>query len=398
MECPRCHAPLPEVAQFCHVCGTNVAQADHERRSSFAAKPDESVSKLSLVSTIMPRGAAAHPQTYKLALVGALLLTLVAAIFGAMPMALMLAAFSIPVVYVVYLYDVNQWENEPVRVVLMAFALTFVLGLAWTWVWHRFLSPDQPLESVHGGGASMSVWGFLLFALVIPIVGEVIRQAGPVFLASRPQFDDLMDGMTFGVVSGVAYAAAETLITHGDLLRLGFAGLGGVDSLQMASLVFLQGFVKPLLYGTATGLAAAEFSGLGKGYDGFTGRYAKGLLWAIGSVAVYTLCTYLLSFLDNRVLGFLLAIVIGAALLALLIVRLRRALHLGLMEAAMEHHARAGLNGGELGFCPQCEMPLVDGSAFCSSCGASTRVSVRPSGRAAAPVATTTAAHEEGPA
>ena len=53
---------------------------------------------------------------------------------------------------------------------------------------------------------------------MVPIVGEAIRQVGPVLLASRPEFDDLMDGLTFGVISGVAYACFDTIVRYWDLL------------------------------------------------------------------------------------------------------------------------------------------------------------------------------------
>ena len=33
--------------------------------------------------------------------------------------------------------------------------------------------------------------------------------------------------------------------------------------------------------GTATGIACAEFSGLGRGYDGFTPRYFRGVVEAV---------------------------------------------------------------------------------------------------------------------
>ena len=112
----------------------------------------------------------------------------------------------------------------------------------------------------------------------MPIVGEAIRQVGPVLLASRPEFDDLMDGLTFGVVSGVAYSCFDTIVRHWDLMT---GGLQGQDPGLWVSLIFLEGFVKPLIIGTATGIACAEFSGLGHGYDGFTPRYFRGLAEAV---------------------------------------------------------------------------------------------------------------------
>lgn len=75
------------------------------------------------------------------------------------------------------------------------------------------------------GGSGFNLTGFLIAALLVPIVGELIRQVGPVLLASRPEFDDLMDGLAFGVISGVAYATADTLVKNWGLLTGGYAGL-----------------------------------------------------------------------------------------------------------------------------------------------------------------------------
>ena len=33
MECPRCNTSLPEVAHFCHVCGTDLVSQDGGRKA-----------------------------------------------------------------------------------------------------------------------------------------------------------------------------------------------------------------------------------------------------------------------------------------------------------------------------------------------------------------------------
>lgn len=113
MQCSRCRADVPEAAHYCQVCGLDTHTDDGARRASYAAKPNESVVSLKLVSTIMPRGAAIRPMTYQFALGLALLVTVIAAASGALPIAVLIAAFAMPIVYIVYLYDVNLWEDEP---------------------------------------------------------------------------------------------------------------------------------------------------------------------------------------------------------------------------------------------------------------------------------------------
>ena len=370
MDCPRCHAHIPETAHYCPSCGDDRRTGDTGRRRSFAARPDEPVASFALVSTIMPRGSGQRPQTYRVALTIALVVALVAAIFGAMPIAVLVAAFALPIVYIVYMYDVNLWEDEPIPVTGLAFGLTGVLAIVWTIVWTLLRGPVSfatPSFDGSGSGAP-SLTTFLLVALLVPVVGEVLRQVGPVLLASRPQFDDLMDGLTFGVISGVAYATFDTLVRHWALLS---GGLQDADPGLWVSLIFLEGFVKPLIMGTATGLACAEFSGLGRGYDGFTPRYLRAFVLAVVANVAYQGGTYLFSFLGSATLGVLLSIVWGLLVLGILVLRLRVVLHTGLMEAALEHAARTAGVGpeGEIEFCTRCEMPLQPGAAFCAACG-----------------------------
>lgn len=368
MQCPGCHADNPESSHYCHHCGTDLRSGEVGRRHAFAARPDEPVASFALVSTIMPRGAGTHPQTYKLAFGIALVAALVCAIFGAVPMAIVLAAFAIPIVYVVYLYDVNLWKDQPVQVVLSAFLVTAALATLFTVLWTRL----WPI----GGGAlaisepSPSIRDLLVVAVLVPIVAMILMQIGPAYLASRPQFDDLIDGLTFGVVAGVAYAALETIVLNADVLTGG--GQGSGDPALWLSLVFAQGFVKPLVYGTAAGLAGAEFSGLGKGYDGFTGRYFRAVAFAMAMLAVYQGGVYLLGFVGRQPMGQILGMAWGLLLLAVLILRVRTVLHVGLLEAALKTRAVATSGSTDaVGYCPQCEMPLVVAASFCSVCGVS---------------------------
>ena len=182
-----------------------------------------------------------------------------------------------------------------------------------------------------------------------------------------------MDGLTFGVISGVAYACFDTLVRDWSLLT---GGIAQIDPGRWVALIFLEGFLKPLIIGTATGLACAEFSGLGRGYDGFKPRYFGGLASAIVANIAYQAGAYLFFFVGSPTLGATLQILWALIILGVLLLRLRVVLHAGLMEAALEASARQGSPGatGELQFCAHCEMPLIDNASFCNACGTAIRL------------------------
>ncbi|MFZ0529990.1 MAG: zinc ribbon domain-containing protein [Propionicimonas sp.] len=380
MDCSRCHSSVPDVAHFCHRCGQNLVPGGAGDRRRFALQPDEPVASFAVISTIMPREAGRHPQTYRTAFTITVVAALVAAIFGAMPIAVLIAAFAIPIVYLTYLYDVNLWEDSPVLVTAAAFVLTGILAALFTLAWTAWLPLTTTLRTPDGTLLTGPGWStFGIVAILVPVVGELIRQVGPVLLARRPAFDDLMDGVTFGVASGVAYACADTLVRQWALLT---GGLVAAQPTQLASLVFLEGFIKPLVMGTATGLAVAEFSGLGKGYDGFTGRYFAAVGAAIGANVVYNTGILMLGYVGTGSVALILQVLWGLLVLAALILRLRTVLQTGLLEAALEAAARQDPgSAADPGFCARCELPLLPGSAFCSACGISTRA------RAKVPVA-----------
>ncbi|HIT74177.1 MAG TPA: PrsW family intramembrane metalloprotease [Candidatus Avipropionibacterium avicola] len=368
MTCPRCRAGVPDVAHFCHRCGQDLRAGDDQtRRNRFAVKPDEPVASFAILSTIMPRGVNQRPSTYRLALVAGLTIALISVIFGNLPSAILVSVVTIPLVYIVYLYDVNLWDDQPVRVTALAFGVTFAAGLVFTIAWTRLSGANDPT-----GGFSFG--GLLVFVLLVPIIGEVIRQVGPVLLASRPQFDDLLDGLTFGVVAGVAYSAAETLVMYWPSIVGGSSSSDGIGT--WVSVIFLHGFIKPVILGTASGIAAAEFAGLGKGYDGFTARYLRGLGIAIGGVAAFYLGLYLLGLIPDGVVSVALSVFWGLAVAGALVILLRTALHTGLLEAALESAAREGGvgDGDNLEFCAACEMPLMEAAQFCNACGSSVRL------------------------
>ena len=103
-----------------------------------------------------------------------------------------------------------------------------------------------------GGIGSMSFPALLIFAVLLPVVAEVAKNVFAVLLAARPQFDDMIDGLTFGVAAGTAYAAFETVVVYSSVFTAqDFRTTTGIASWMVVVVNVMV--VKSLIYGTATG-------------------------------------------------------------------------------------------------------------------------------------------------
>jgi hypothetical protein len=368
------------------VCGADVRAATAEgqsRRRVYAAHPGEPLLSFNIVTSLMPLASGTTPQTYRTVLAVGLAIPVVGAILGALPFALAAAAVVVPVTYLLYLYDVNEWEDQPVPVVAAAVGLAGVLALGFTLLWRDVLL-DGPVEFLNRSrGAEIDGRTLLVVGLLVPVVGEVLKQLGPLWLASRPQFDDLIDGLTFGVAAGAAFAATETLVLNHHLLLSGQNRVSDPDAALWVSLVVVAALVKPIVYGAATGIACAAYSGLGEGYDGFTPRYYRALAEAVGANVAFQVGLYLAS-LAGGATGAMLGLAWGLLVAVALLLRLRWLLHTALLEAALEAAQRDSVPRAasrDVGFCSECELPLLHESSFCSACGAAVRAASKASRR-----------------
>ncbi|HEY8170658.1 MAG TPA: hypothetical protein VIH24_06120, partial [Candidatus Limnocylindria bacterium] len=106
---------LPAGARFDPVSGALLgadAGGGGERKQSFALQPGEPVASFNVVSALMPLASGSAPQTYRWALGLGILIPVVAGALGFLAFAFVAAALVVPAVYVVYMYDVNQWEDQ----------------------------------------------------------------------------------------------------------------------------------------------------------------------------------------------------------------------------------------------------------------------------------------------
>src|SRR4051812_48301185 len=165
---------LPLGARFDPVTGAELgSRAGGERRGSFALQPGEPVASFNLVTSLMPMASGRSPQTYRWALGLGILIPVVAGALGFLAFAFVAAAVVVPAVYVVYMYDVNQWEDQPLGVVLGAVGVAAALGTGFTFLWHAgILGGDlSPVAFGDNDAGGIRLSSLLVLVLLVPIVG-----------------------------------------------------------------------------------------------------------------------------------------------------------------------------------------------------------------------------------
>jgi hypothetical protein len=259
-----------------------------------------------------------------------------------------------------------------------------LLALGFTYLWREVLLPTQLVGRGADGASTIDGQRLLIYGLVVPIGAMLLAQVGATFLASRDKFDDLIDGLTFGVAAGAAYAAVETLVIQRLLFTTGLGTQDNPDAALWASLVLNDAMVKPVIYGAAAGIAVAAFSGINEGPGRFSAHHLRAVVESIVAVAAYWIGVELLRGIVSGSGGALLGLVWGVVIAAALLLRIRFVLHLAVLEAALEFAARGSVprtaNQG-IGFCPECEMPLMHEASFCSACGTASRAASKPARR-----------------
>lgn len=354
--CGSCGAGTPE-GNFCVRCGAPLGEGfdGHSRgRSHFAAAPHEHVLLPMVVSSLFPHLPRSSHVFFRIALVlGAAVIAGLAAA-RLFPLALIAAAMLLPLLVVLYLLDVNVYEDEPA----WALALTLVWGAA-TGVGFGLLALDitPTAASLIVNGDSQYLVGQ---GLVLPFCGLFVLLGGPLVLLRYHRFNSVLDGVTFGACAAAAFGGAEALTYGFHVLSGGIRPNGAI--LPWIWRLLSIGFGMPIL---TMGAAAAACAALWLRYRA-PARDAQAL-GPLGHPRVAVPAAALLvmggavgeTFLPA---GGWLGWLVGFDLVV--IVLLRRAIHVGLLEESLE------IPIGPEFTCPNCG-ELTARHTFCSHCGIS---------------------------
>jgi ribosomal protein L32 len=366
--CPNCKHEVP-FGHFCVRCGESLssdlqAAAGRRTRRGYAAAPEEARFAPRIISTLFPHLPRADMDSFRISLGIGVVAVGVLALLRLFPLALVGAAVLVPLLVILYLWDVDLYEDEPLNVLGLTLAWGIATGIGVGFLSKAVVQSDVSF-ALETTGHTLLWRGFL-----IPLISVTCMLAGPLVLLPYRKFNDVLDGATFGASCAVAFVGAE-LITHSaTFLGSGIRPLGLVTPwvLRLLALAVLAPVISAGAIGGAAGALWLRFrapvndrNALGPlGHPVFAVALAAGMVVGAALIQLYT----------DR--WWQLALLAVLALIAL--TWLRHVIHTGLLEEASKIPIGPPIT------CPNCGRQTPR-HTFCSSCGISLQAlpkSLRP--------------------
>ena len=350
-ECTRCGEQVPAL-RFCVCCGESLVPDERLRR--FAAAPHERRALPHVVSTIFPHLPRSEMRAFRLALVLALGGIVVVGWLGLYSVAVVLCAATLPILLLVYLYDVDVYESHPLPVLGFTVLWGVAVGVLGALVL-RALAPSATETAIEGGGS--------LATVLVPLCAFFVAVLGTVLvLLPYAHFNDLLDGTTFGAVSASFASSAQMVVLALPFFSEGISPLGATAPwlLRLVELAVAVPLLWAALGATVSGSFWLRYR---------TSQFVRGTVGALGSplVAIPVAAAILLCVVVARLelpRWASAATLLVAVVIALL--HLRRLIHSGLVNEALEAPI-----GPEVA-CTNCQSHTPS-HLFCGTCGVARR-------------------------
>jgi hypothetical protein len=379
VRCDHCAHDVPD-GVFCTRCGAHqgtTAESGNAktREHRYAAHPGEHVAQPSVITTLFPHLGHHKVHEFRWAFLAGLAGVLVLYLAGLIAAAILVAAFLVPVLYLIYLYEAQVYRDEPALVLGFTIGGGIVAGIVFT-VFERFVYNPFQYSTNPLSHASVSIGGLLILGLLFPLVQEVVKPLPAFFLPNRADFPETVDGLVFGIASGLGFSLAEALIGFSSVVTSLPAHVEPGNWIY--DLTTLAVFL-PLLQGSTTGMIVATIW-----------RYRRGRLGQreIGAVVMAVVAHIAFSagteLMKETSVNALFVLIWQAAIVGAVLIYIRYLLHHALLEEA-----------AHMGFaetvCPSCHMHIV-ASGFCPNCGMALAAAPSAVKRGRRPRADTTAA------
>jgi hypothetical protein len=291
--------------------------------------------------------------SYHLALAAGVGAVVVLELAGFFPIAVVVAAMLVPLLLLLYLYDVDIYEDAPLPALALTVGWGALAGVA-VGLLGRYVSPTGLIAVAESTAERELVRG-----VGIPLLSTALMLAGPLILLPYRKFNDTLDGATFGAACGTSFVGAQVLAQSTDLFMAGLRPMG----LQYPRVIYLLQFAVAMPI-VAAGVIGAAAGAIWLRYRApARDRNALGLLGhplvAVPLAGTFMVAAALiLLYVTSRTTALVLLLVLAA--LALL--WLRQVIHVGLLEEAAEAEIGPGIS------CANCGH-LTPRHTFCANCG-----------------------------
>lgn len=359
--CPVCGRDVPDAA-FCGVCGADLDAPTGQaagRPHAYAANPHEHLFQPNVVSTLFPHLPHRRTVAFQVALLAAAVLLLVLGYLRLSGPTIAVAALAVPVVYLLYLYEVEVYEDEPIYIIGVTFGLGIVLGFLWAQFTGAQITRTLLLNAAHQGAPAGRT---MLDGVAFPLLAQALMLAGPVVVYLTRAYDEALDGFSFGVSSALGFVLAATLVHLWPELGSGLTAAAPAQTHTFQSVE--RGLFVPFIYASATGLIAGALW-LRRGQRRtLAARGWTTSLWL--AIAVAAALQIGLGLVNVFVVLQLRATLIYFLAAVALLFWVRVALHHYLLAEAVESDI------GPPAPCSHCHY-IVPRMAFCPNCGIATR-------------------------
>lgn len=362
VTCPVCGHEVPDGA-FCGACGAHLADgygpnARRYRYHAFAANPAEHVLQPTVVSTLFPHLPHRRTAPFRLALLLVAILLLALGLARWTGPAIAAAALCVPLLYLLYVYEVEVYEDEPVVVLVATVVVGAVLGV----IWALLSGPLITRSTVQNLALGAAPDRILVAAVLLPLAAQVVMLLGALVIYVTRHFDEALDGFSFGAASALGFTAAMTVVNLLPILRTGALAHVSVPVSLMD--ILQRGLLVPFINACTTGLiAGALWLRRGRSRVLGAGRWATSLASTIVVVAAIDVILGLSDTLANNLVF---ALAVRAVVAALLMLLVRIALHHMLLAEAVTADLGPAVP------CSHCHR-IVPRMAFCSHCGVAVR-------------------------
>jgi RsiW-degrading membrane proteinase PrsW (M82 family) len=350
--CLHCGADVESLA-FCGVCG----------RSLRAGPPAE--------PRVLPGRMARLRRARRvrggfLVMAVVCIAVLVALLADAPGIALLVAAFLLPLLIALRLIRLDVFEREPVRIWFLVGIAGFLAGVATAighaYVIDQFWFSDARFHAGAAGFAGKAAAGdgpppivvLVLSGIVLPILGVGLQFALPLLLRRFPPLrNEVVDGVILGAVAGCGFVAASTVVYFWPLVSGPVAGIGVSE---VTAMILGAVFLRPVLFSLISGLIGA-----GIWRSALSQRSAD----LVVPVAIGLLALFLFTVVDLILMPYGVLAELGwlGLITVVLAVFGRRELH-----RAIRFDRERLMSGGGRVVCPRCCSVTPPGS-FCAACG-----------------------------